>query len=263
MSTGEVHAAAPVVVTCAGAVGSITLNRPEKRNALDSATIDGLRIALAELERESDVRVIVLRGAGPDFCAGADLAQLERIAAGADTMDNLADAQQLGDLLIRMRRATRPIIAAVHGNAIAGGAGLATACDIVLARDDATFGYPEVQLGFVPAMVMALLRRAVGEKIAFELAVRGHRFDAAEAHRLGIVNRVFAATTFDDDVHAYVADIARRSATAIALTKRLLYGLDGVSFEDAIARGAEVNAIARSTADCRDGVRRFLERKRE
>jgi methylglutaconyl-CoA hydratase len=266
MSSNRTHAddiAAPVVVTHDGAVGIITLNRADKRNALDAATIDGIRIALAELERESAVRVIVLRGAGPDFCAGADLAQLERIAAGADALDNLADAQQLGDLLIRMRRATKPIIAAVHGHAIAGGAGLATACDIVLASDDATFGYPEVHLGFVPAMVMALLRRAVGEKIAFELVARGDRFAAGEAHRIGIVNHVFAAATFAADVRTFAADLAERSASAVALTKRLLYGIDGVSFEDAIARGAEVNAIARGTTDCRDGVRRFLERKRE
>jgi methylglutaconyl-CoA hydratase len=254
---------APVLAACDGAIGTITLNRPEKRNALDTATVDGVRIALAELEHESAVRVIVLRGAGPDFCAGADLAQLERIAAGADAMDNLHDAQQLGDLLVRMRRCAKPIVAAVRGNAIAGGAGLATACDIVLASDDAVFGYPEVHLGFVPAMVMALLRRAVGEKVAFELVVRGHRFDAHEAHRLGIVTHVFAAASLDSEVAAYVGDHAKRSASALSLTKRLLYGIDGVPFEDAIARGAEVNALARSTADCRDGVRRFLERKRD
>lgn len=253
-------AAPAVVVSRDGAVGTITLNRPAKRNALDAATVDGVRIALAELEHEDDVRVIVIRGSGQDFCAGADLAQLERIAAGAGAMDNLQDAQRLGDLLIRMRRATKPIVAVVHGNAIAGGAGLATACDLILARDDATFGYPEVHLGFVPAMVMALLRRTVGEKVAFELTVRGHRFDAAEALRLGIVNRVFGAAQFDGEVRSYVADLAKRSASAVSLTKRLLYGSDGTSFEDAVARGAEVNALARGTEDCREGVRRFLDK---
>lgn len=253
----------PVLVSRDGAAGTITLNRPDKRNALDAVTIDGIRIALAELEREDDVRVVVIRGNGPDFCAGADLAQLERIAAGASAVENLRDAQHLGDLLVRMRRASRPIIAAVHGNAIAGGAGLATACDIILARDDATFGYPEVHLGFVPAMVLALLRRTVGEKIAFELAVRGHRFGAEEAHRLGIANHVLPSATFDEDVRAYVQDLAHRSPSAVMLTKRLLYGIDGVPFDDAIARGAEVNALARSTDDCREGVRRFLERRRD
>jgi methylglutaconyl-CoA hydratase len=246
-----------------GAVATITLNRPDKRNALDAPTVDGLRIAIAELEREDDVRVLLLKGAGRDFCAGADLAQLQRIAGGSDAMDNLRDAQSLGDLLIRMRRASKPIIAAVRGNAIAGGAGLAGACDIVLASDDAHFGYPEVHLGFVPAMVMALLRRAVGEKVAFELVTRGERITAAEAHRVGLVNHVIAATEFDAEVNRYAHDLASRSASAIALTKRLLYGLDGLSFEEAIARGAEVNALARSTEDCRAGVKRFLERQQK
>lgn len=252
---------APVLVGVAGAVGTITLNRADKRNALDTATIDGIRIALAELDTEAPIRVIVLRGDGPDFCAGADLAQLERMATGAGSMENLRDAQQLGDLFVRMRRAAKPIIAAVQGNAIAGGAGLAGACDLVLASDDAVFGYPEVHLGFVPAMVMALLRRSLGEKSAFELVARGHRITALEAQRLGLVNRVFAAGDFEREVQTYISDLAGRSSSALALTKRLLYGMDGLSFEEAIARGAEVNALARATDDCRTGVRRFLEKK--
>jgi methylglutaconyl-CoA hydratase len=252
---------APVIVHCDAAVGTVTLNRADKRNALDSATIDGIRIAMAQLEADDNVRVIVLRGDGPDFCAGADLAQLERIAAGADSMDNLRDAQQLGDLFIRMRRGAKPIIAAVHGSAIAGGAGLAGACDIILAADDAVFGYPEVHLGFVPAMVMALLRRAVGEKIAFDLVARGDRIDATEAHRIGLVNRVFRADDFASSVDAFAVRMTHTSASALALTKRLLYGMDGLSFEEAIARGAEVNALARATDDCREGVRRFLQKR--
>jgi methylglutaconyl-CoA hydratase len=252
----------PVIAEVHGGLGTITLNRAAKRNALDTATVDGIRIALAGFDSDDDVRVIVIRGDGPDFCAGADLAQLERIADGADGMDNLRDAQHLGDLFVRMRRTTKPIIAAVKGNAIAGGAGLAGACDIVLAADDAVFGYPEVHLGFVPAMVMALLRRSVGEKVAFDLVARGHRITADEALRLGLVNRVLPAAGFDDGVAAYASDMARTSASALALTKRLLYGMDGLSFEEAIARGAEVNALARGTDDCRAGVRRFLEKNR-
>ena len=153
-------------------------------------------------------------------------------------------------------------IAAVHGHALAGGAGLATACDLVLAREDAVFGYPEVHLGFVPAMVMALLRRAVGEKVAFELVVRGERIGAGEALGLGLVNRVIPAAEWDDAVTAYASEIAKLSRTAVPLIKRLLYGMDGMAFEDAIARGAEVNVLARMTPDTRAGVRRFLDRKK-
>jgi methylglutaconyl-CoA hydratase len=252
----------PVLVSRDSAVGGLTLNRPDKRNALDSATIDALSSGFAALEDDDDVRVILLRGAGRDFCAGADLAELERMAAGGDPADNLLDAQRLGNLFIRMRDHRKPIIAAVRGAAIAGGAGLAGACDLVLAADDAGFGYPEVHLGFVPAMVMALLRRAVGEKVAFELVARGERITAAEAHRIGLVNRIFPSASFDEEVRAYTAALALRSASALQLTKRLLYGMDGMSFTEAIARGAEVNVLARGTADARAGMRAFLERQR-
>jgi methylglutaconyl-CoA hydratase len=252
---------APVLVATDGAVATITLNRPAKRNALNAAVTAGVRAAVAELSGEAEVRVIVLTGAGSDFCAGADLEQLEQLAAGAGAMENLRDAQSLGELFVQMRHAPKPIVAAVRGNAIAGGAGLAGACDIVLAADDAVFGYPEVHLGFVPAMVMALLRRSVGEKHAFELVARGERLAAHDAQSIGLLNHVYARAEFEHAVGAYVRELAQRSASALALTKRLLYGMDGMSFEAAIARGAEINALARNTDDCRDGVRRFLDRQ--
>lgn len=256
MSADRVHYQA------GGAIARLTLDRPDKRNALDAETVADLGRAIARAEADADVRVILLRGRGPDFCAGADLAALQRIAQGADPIANLEDAAALGDLFIRMRRCRCIIVAAVQGNAIAGGAGLATACDIILAADDAVFGYPEVNLGFVPAMVMALLRRTLGEKLALELVARGERITAAEAARIGLVNRVFPAAHFDAAVEEWLAGLAARSASALQLTKRLFYGMDALSFEEAIARGAEVNALARLTPDCQDGVRRFLERQR-
>lgn len=246
-----------------GGVEILTLNRPDKRNALDGQTVAELAAAIAELDADAGARVVLLKGAGPDFCAGADLAQLEAMAAGGDPLDSLADAGALGDLFIRMRGARLPIVAAVHGNAIAGGAGLATAADLVVAAETATFGYPEVHLGFVPAMVMALLRRGVGEKVAFDLAVGGHRFGADEAHRLGLVARVLPADGFDAEALAFARDLAGRSASALHLIKRLLYGMDGMSFDEAVRRGAEVNVLARGTADCQEGVHRFLQRRRD
>ncbi len=246
----------------ADGIARLTLNRPEKRNALDGAMVAALHEAIDRAERDADVRVIAIQGAGSDFCAGADLAQLERIAEGAGPLENLDDATALGDLFIRMRRAHRPLVALVHGSAIAGGAGLATACDVILARADAVFGYPEVQLGFVPAMVMALLRRAVGEKRAFELVARGERISAQHARELGLVSHVYPRDSFDDETGAYLRGFTARSASALRLTKRLLYGMDGLSFEEAIARGAEVNVLARSTEDCRQGVRDFLARRK-
>ncbi len=246
-----------------GTVATITLNRPAKRNALDAVTVRELKDALCAAQEDSETRVILLRGEGKDFCAGADLAQLERIAAGASPLENLEDAMAIGNLFIDMRRADKPIIAAVQGNAIAGGAGLATACDVVLAAESAVFGYPEVHLGFVPAMVMALLRRNLGEKRAFDLVARGDLITSTEAYQLGIVTRVIADDALDAEATAYASTLANRPSSAIRLTKRLLYGMDGLSFEEAIARGAEVNALARFTDECRDGVRRFLDKQRD
>jgi methylglutaconyl-CoA hydratase len=236
----------------------ITLNRPEKRNALDDLTVAELRVALHIADDDPEVHVIVLAGAGKDFCAGADLSQLELIASGAGPLENLDDAAELGALFVQLRRLGKPVVALVHGHAFAGGAGLATACDIVIASDDALFGYPEVNLGFVPAMVMALLRRSCGEKVAFQLVAGASRISAAEAQRIGLVNQVFAHETFQRDALEIAHDLAKRSPSALRLTKRLLYGMDGLSFEEAIARGVEVNVLARMTEDCQAGVRSFL-----
>jgi methylglutaconyl-CoA hydratase len=242
-------------------VATLLLNRPDKKNALNGELVAALDAALAGAAADPEVRVIAVRGAGDDFCAGADLAELARIQE-LGPEESLADAQRLGDLLVHLRRAPKPVVAVVQGRALAGGAGLATACDLVVAREDAELGYPEVHLGFVPAMVMAILRRKVGEGRAFELVVRGDRISAAEAERIGLINRVFPVETFDEAVSGYLESIAARPASAVSLSKRLLYGMDGVAFEDSIARGAEINAIARLTEACREGVRRFLQRSR-
>jgi methylglutaconyl-CoA hydratase len=248
-------------------VAILELARPEKRNALNGDLVEALHEALADAACEDEVRVIVIRGAGKDFCSGADLAELEAIAE-MGIEESVEDAQRMGDLFVGIRTLQKPVIAAVHGKALAGGAGLATACDMIVAHRDAVFGYPEVHLGFVPAMVMAILRRKLGEGRAFELAAVGGRIDATEAERIGLINRVVTTEGADavSEFHAaaldFARDLANRPPSALALTKRLLYGLDGADFAEGIARGAEVNAIARSTEACREGVRGFLDRSK-
>ncbi|HEY7471345.1 MAG TPA: enoyl-CoA hydratase-related protein [Gemmatimonadota bacterium] len=242
-------------------VAIVTLARPEKRNALDPQTIAELEEALAAAEADGRVSAILLAADGRDFCAGADLEHIER-TVDMSPEDLKADALTLGRLFVHMRRLPKPIVAAVHGNALAGGAGLATACDLVAASDDAHFGYPEVRIGFVPAMVMTMLVRAVGEKRAFALVALGHRIGAREALEQGLVHTVFSRHTFADDAFALAADLAARSRTSVALTKRLLYELDELTFEEGIERGADVNAEARGTDDCRSGVRAFLAARR-
>jgi methylglutaconyl-CoA hydratase len=250
---------AVLLVSPDGGVLTLTLNRPAKRNALNRELIDALQTAIAEADLDADARVLVLRGAGPDFCAGADLGEL-LASADRPLAENEADALRLGELLLALRRIPKPVIGAVQGNALAGGCGLATACDLVLASTEARFGYPEIQRGFVPAMVLALLRRQVGEKVAFDLAATGRLLSATEAREAGLVSRVLPPETFEDGVASVAAALAGGSATALGLTKKLLYELDGPSVADGIRLGARVNALARSTPEFRQLVARFLAR---
>jgi methylglutaconyl-CoA hydratase len=249
-----------VLYSLEGAIARITLNRPEKRNALNDALVSGLKKALDEAGRSEAVRSIIIKGAGKDFCSGADISALQKIAA-ASVDENIEDARSLMEVFTAIRELRVPVVAAVQGRALAGGCGLASSCDIVLAAKSARFGYPEVKIGFVPAMVMAILRRNVSEKVAFELVTRGAEIGAEEARQLGLVNQVFNDETFEDDINSYVAGFEKMSRTAIALTKTLLYQMDGLSFREALQAGVDVNVIARMTEDCQKGIARFLERR--
>jgi methylglutaconyl-CoA hydratase len=249
----------PVLYSVAGAVARITLNRPEKRNALNEALIAGLKDKLREAAQDERVRVVVIAGAGKDFCSGADLSALQKIAQ-ATVAENAEDARALQDLFLLIRQIPVPVVAAVKGRALAGGCGLATACDLVLASASARFGYPEVKIGFVPALVMAILRRNVSEKRAFELFTRGAELDAAKAQAFGLVNEIFADEGFDDDVATYVSEFEKLSRSAVSLTKTLLYQMDGLSFPAALETGADVNVIARLTQDCQERVAKFLKK---
>src|SRR6266550_2895919 len=244
-----------------GAIGRITLARPEKKNALDRATADELAEALFAFS-EAPVRVIAIDGEGPDFCAGADLAALEQML-DAPRQEHIDDAKALGHVFHTIRRIEKPVVALVKGRAYAGGAGLATACDIVLAHEDARFAYPEVTIGFVPAMVMTLLRRSVGEKQAFDLVSTGRILKADEAKNIGLVSRVFAAREFDQLSQSVLDQLADAAPSSMAATKTLFYKLDTLGFLDGISAGIVANADARSTPAFREGVQRFTSRKKD
>jgi len=254
MSENEV-----VLYSVEGSVARITLNRPEKRNALNDAVIARLKENLKRAAADKNVRVVVIAGAGKDFCSGADLSALQKIA-GASVAENSEDARSLLELFLLIRALQVPVVAAVTGRALAGGCGLATACDLVLASASARFGYPEVKIGFVPAMVMAILRRNVSEKRAFELITRGAEISAEQAMAFGLVNQVFADESFDADVRAYTREFEKMSASAMGLTKTLLYQMDNLAFPEALETGADVNVIARLTEDCQKKVGEFLSR---
>ena len=251
----------PVLYSVDGAVARIILNRPEKRNALNAAMVAGVKDRLGHAARDERVRVVVITGAGQDFCSGADLSALQKIAQ-ASVADNAEDAASLLELFLLIRQLSVPVVAAVRGRALAGGCGLASACDLVLASASARFGYPEVKIGFVPAMVMAILRRNVSEKRAFELISRGAEISADQARAFGLVNEIYADENFDAEVAAYVADFTKLSRSALSLTKTLLYQMDGLSFSAALESGADVNVIARLTADCQERVAKFLNKNR-
>ncbi len=236
-----------------------TLNRPDKRNAIDTPMIDALYAMLERADLDGGVRVVALRGAGADFCAGMDLKEL--LASADETLERNRDAAlHFGNLFVRMRRLPKPVVALVQGRALAGGCGLATACDLVLATESAQFGYPEVQRGFVPALVMNLLRRAVGEKIAFDLAATGRLLTATEAAGVGLVSRVYEDSDFEEQVGDVLRALAGASPTALALTKQQFYQLDGLDFEGGIRLSADVNAVSRTTPDFRAAIAAFLKK---
>jgi len=248
-----------VITTEHGFYNTLTLHRPEKRNALNDQLIADLKSALGEADQNVELRAVVIRGAGKDFCSGADLEALQKIAT-ASYEENLADAQNLADLFVQIRKVRIPVIAAVHGRALAGGCGLATACDLVIATETARFGYPEVKIGFVPAIVTAFLRRNISEKRAFELITQGNEFTAQQAYDIGLVNRVVSDEAFEEEIFEFVAPYEKISRSAVMHSKELLYQMDGMSFDDAMKAGVERNAEARMTEDCKEGIARFLKR---
>lgn len=249
----------PVLTSLEDGVFGITLNRPAKRNALSSAMIELLHRALQRADLDSGARVVLIRGAGKDFCAGADLDEL-LASADKSEAENTASALRLGSLFVELRKLPQPVIVLVQGRALAGGAGLATAGDLVIASQSAQLGYPEIERGFVPAMVATLLRRLAGEKTALDLILTGRVLTADQALAAGVVSRVVADAELEREGTGLAARLAASSASALALTKRLFYELDGKSLCEGIELGARVNAVARSTPDFREALARFLRR---
>ena len=244
-----------------GPVGRLVLARVNRGNALDPGMAAELFDACAQFERDGQVRVVHLTAEGDDFCVGADMQALSSgLHAVADA--HRQEAEAFGRVLLGIRALMKPVVASVHGRALGVGCGLATACDIVLAREDAEFGYPEVRWGAVPATVMTLLRRTVGEKHAADLVLTGRVVSAEEAERIGLVSRMLPAASYEQDVAAALAGIASSPGTSLALTKWLLYKLDSLSFEDGVAAGVVTDVESRATPEFQDGVRRMAARER-
>jgi methylglutaconyl-CoA hydratase len=251
-----------IIVAQLNHVMLILLNRPEKRNALNADLVRELHGALRSAAGDDSVRVVVLGAEGPAFCAGADLEYLMQIGTNTP-LENVADSLNLMEMLYLLRTFPKPTIAKVQGPALAGGCGLALACDIVVANDAAQFGFTEVRIGFVPAIVMKLLVERVGAGAARELLLRGNILTADMAMDLGMVNYVVAIEELENAVERLATEIATRtSPEAVRLTKRLFDEIESMDLREAMTHAAGFNAIARTTDAFRRGVGSFLNKEK-
>jgi len=242
-----------------GPLAIVTLNRPEKRNAISYEFIDDLLRALAELE-QSPVQVMILTGGGKAFCSGMDLDNLRAIT-GRTPEENQADSETMARLFRTLYEFPKVTIAAVNGPAIAGGCGLATLCDFTLASTEARFGYTEVRIGFVPAIVSTFLLRQIGEKQARDLLLTGRIIAADEAFRLGLVNEVVAADKLMERARELAASLMQNSPASLLATKRLLRRFSEEELNQQIGTAVDANARIRTTADFHEGVSSFLEKR--
>ncbi|HEX7015080.1 MAG TPA: enoyl-CoA hydratase-related protein [Cyclobacteriaceae bacterium] len=243
-------------------VCTITMNRPDKRNALNPELVAALRDAFTRAESDTHVKVIVLAAEGDAFCAGADLAYLQRMQSFSYE-ENLNDSTQLRNLFWQIYSHPKVVIARVQGPALAGGCGLVTVCDFSFATANARFGYTEVKIGFVPAIVMSFLVRKIGEGRARQLLLAGTVIDAKEAYRMGLINCVSEKNMLSPDVESFAASLIQaNSFEAMKTTKQLLAQMQSLSLEAALDLAAAANARARETDDCRRGIAAFLNKEK-
>jgi len=238
---------------------TVTLDVPEKRNAISSQMIGELLDALENAEKGSS-RVVILSGSGKAFCAGMDLSELQNLAKETPEK-NIEDARRLSKMLYRLYSFPKPVIAAVNGPAIAGGSMLATLTDFTLAVPEAKFGYPEVKLGFMPALVVVFLRRQVADRAARALLLTGRIIDAAEASRIGLVAEIVPPEKLMERAHKIAAELMAASPTSIARTKKFILGFDDAALQAELEQAVNANADIRSTPDFKEGIASFLEKR--
>jgi methylglutaconyl-CoA hydratase len=241
-------------------IATITLNRPEKRNAISFQFVDDLLATLGKIERSS-AQIVILTGSGKAFCAGMDLDEL-RSLAGKSHPDNIKDSTTMASMFRRLYEFPKPTIAAVNGAAIAGGTGLATMCDFTLAVPEAKFGYTEVRIGFVPAIVSSILVWQVGHKIARDLLLTGRLFAAGEAQQYGLVNEVVDPDRLMPRARELASQLMENSPSSLVATKKLINGFIASQLDRQIAEAIENNARIRTTADFHEGVASFLEKRK-
>jgi methylglutaconyl-CoA hydratase len=248
----------PILTSRDGPTARLTLNRPDSRNALDPDLAGALVAAIRVASDDPSVRVIVLTGAGSAFCAGAKLDGLLAAIEQGDAGPTGAYFGAIEEVYRALLAARPPVIAMVNGHALAGGAGVATACDLVIASENAQFGYPEVHVGLAPGMVMVLLFRLVGFRLGLELALTGRRVTAGEAAEIGLINRVVPHDQLESSVREVADQLAALSPSALALIKRTAWALPDLELPRALAHARDVSTLCALTPDARAGISGFL-----
>ena len=247
---------------CEERVGFITLNRPEKRNALNAQFVSELKEAFTHAEKDTDCKVIVLKAKGDAFCAGADLAYLQELQSNSYDK-NLADSTHLMELFQQIYTLPKVVIAQVQGHAIAGGCGLASVCDLAIATTESKFGYSEVKIGFIPAIVSVFLIKQIGVAKSKELLLTGKIVSAEEAQSFGLINKVSAKEKLESSVMDIAQSLVNTaSADSLALTKLLINEVSDKSISEGFKWAAEMNAKARETNDCKKGIAAFLNKEK-
>jgi methylglutaconyl-CoA hydratase len=249
-------------VTKVGGVARVTLNRPELRNAFDDALIASLRRTFIEIEKDRSIRVMVLAGNGPAFCAGADLNWMKRMA-GYGYDENLADAKALAGMLAALERLPKPTIARVHGPVFAGGTGLVAACDIAVGTPEAKFCLSEAKLGLSPATISPYVMRAMGERLARRYFLTAEVFDAHEAYRIGMLSALVPANALDPAIDELIKHLLAGGPEAHASIKTLIRSVAGRRPDDAlVAETAQRIAEIRGSPEGREGIAAFLEKRK-
>jgi methylglutaconyl-CoA hydratase len=243
-----------------GPVTTLTLNRPDVRNAFDEALIGALTDWAERCPADGSVRAVVLAGAGSVFCAGADLQWMSKMVDYSHE-DNLADARKAARMFLALDSLPVPLIGRIHGAALGGGAGLAAVCDVVVAADDAVFGFTEVTLGILPAMISPYVVAKIGRATARELCLNGARFPAARAREIGLVHEVVSADRLDLTVEKHVTAFGKAAPSAIKATKALLRQVAGRRPADVLALTVEAIASQRVSPEGQEGMRAFLEKR--
>lgn len=243
-------------------VAYITLNRPEKRNAFSVELVADLKVAFSIASTDNDVKVIVLNAKGKAFSAGADLSALQQLQNNTYG-DNLQDSTELAALFEMIYTLPKVVIAQVEGPAIAGGCGLATICDLIFATPEASFGYTEVKIGFIPAIVMIFLLRKIGETRAKELLLSGDLITAETAQKMGLINFIAQPDAIEQTVYEYAQKLCTQtSADSLRLTKQMIANVQNLTLAQALQYAAQMNATARTTDDCKRGIAAFLNKEK-